>query len=103
MKLMLEKNDVWNQNPSRTLKTGVKVVPIRPKKRIKLDRKDLEISAVKGRGKGGQKINRAKIQAVVKHVPTGKTATYFHGGRENTLASNTENAIEILEQMLQDE
>ena len=92
-----------NSKRLQTSTAAVKVFPKRNRPKMKLERSELEISSVRGSGKGGQKINTAHTRAVVKHKPTGKCATYFQHGRENTLASNTEAAIEILEEMLQDE
>ena len=91
-----------NSSQIHTSTCAVKVIPKRKRTMVKLDRNDLEISSVRGSGKGGQKINTANLCAVVTHKPTGKTATFFQTSRENTLASNTERAIELLEEMFQD-
>jgi len=92
-----------NSKRLQTSTVAVKVYPKRNRTKVKLDRSELEISSVRGAGKGGQKINTAHLRAVVRHKPSGKCATFFESGREHTLASNTETAIEMLEEMLQEE
>merc|ERR1711892_912984 len=95
-----------NSGSIQTNTIQVKVMPLLSRTTISIPRKDLELSATTGTGKGGQKINRAHLCAVVKHVPSGVTVTHFESGkcgeaRTNALEYNTKIAIQKLTAMLQ--
>ena len=90
-----------NSSQIHTSTMAVKVIPKRDKKTVKLDRSELKFDSTRGSGKGGQKINTARLRAIVTHVPTKTTVTYFESGREHTLHSNTEKAMELLEEIFQ--
>ena len=95
-----------NSSAIQTNTIQVKVMPLLTRTTITIPRKDLELSATTGSGKGGQKINRAHLCAIVKHIPSGITVTHFETGktggkRTSALDFNTEIAIQKLTAILQ--
>lgn len=90
-----------NATKLHTSTCAVKVTPILERRLIDIPEKELDISSCRGSGKGGQKINTVHARAVVKHIPSGITTTYFEPGRNNTLAANIEKAKEELRSILQ--
>lgn len=89
----------FNANKKRqTSFVLVEVLPVIEKvSTIDLDEKDLEISAARSSGPGGQNVNKRETAVRVVHTPTGLSA---HVDGERTQGANKEKALAIVKAKL---
>ncbi len=63
-----------------------------------IDRKDLRIETMRGKGKGGQHRNKTDSAVRITHIPTGLTA--YVDGRDQ--GKNKKQALKVLEQRIEE-
>ncbi|WGH26156.1 MAG: PCRF domain-containing protein [Candidatus Shikimatogenerans bostrichidophilus] len=94
----LIRNSPFNKKKKRqTSLAYVIVYPIKKKKKIKINKKDLILNTFRSSGSGGQNVNKVETGVRIKHIPTKITVEYT---KTRSQILNKKKAINILKYKL---